>query len=97
MVKNKRDICSSVAPQISEPSIECLDQRPDWLRSTPARISAAGFIILILMGNLWLVGALLGAQSSPWILTGFALGVASVFVGAITLIIRAILKITQSF
>jgi len=70
-------------------------QRPDWLRSSPARIAAVGFIILTLMGNFWLVGALLGAQSSPWILTGFALGVVSVFVGAITLIIRAMLKITQ--
>jgi hypothetical protein len=40
---------------------------------------------------------LLGAPSSPWILNGFALGVVSVFVGAITLIIRAMLKITQLF
>ena len=49
------------------------------------------------MGNLWLVGAILGEQSNSWILSGFALGVALVFVGAITLTIRAILKITQLF
>ena len=86
-----------MAAQISEPGIKYLTQGPDWLRSPPARISALGFIVLILMGNLWLVGAILGEQSNSWILSGFALGVALVFVGAITLTIRAILKITQLF
>lgn len=66
-----------------------------WLQSPPAKIVAVGFIIMILLGNLWLVGALLGAQASPWVVTGFALGVVVVFVGAVTLIIRAILKIVQ--
>jgi hypothetical protein len=64
-----------------------------WLRSIPARISAAGFIILIVIGNFWLIEALWGAPGQAWVRTGLQLGTATVFVGAIGLLIRAIMSI----
>ncbi len=50
-------------------------------KSAPAKISAIGFIIVIVFGNLWLVNALLSTVTPFWVAYGFFTGVVLVFAG----------------
>jgi hypothetical protein len=54
-------------------------------KSWPSRLSAVGFIMVILFGNLWLTFALLGQQVPNWARNGFALGLCLTLVGAVLL------------
>jgi hypothetical protein len=48
-----------------------------------ARITAVGFVILILGGNAWLVFGLFGAATPEWLKLGAVLGIGSVILGAL--------------
>jgi lipopolysaccharide export LptBFGC system permease protein LptF len=48
-----------------------------------ARISAVGFVILILGGNAWLVFGLFGTATPEWLKLSAILGVGSVILGAL--------------
>jgi di/tricarboxylate transporter len=58
---------------------------PDVKKSAPAKISAIGFIIVIVFGNLWLVNALMETATPFWVSYGFFSGVIFVMVGGIGL------------
>ncbi len=58
--------------------------------SPPARLAAAGFIAVVLFGNLWLAQALTGGHAPVWIATGFAAGVALALAGGIGLMVAAV-------
>jgi uncharacterized membrane protein len=55
-------------------------------KSTPARIAALGFIVVVIFGNLRLTYALLGRPVSSWMQNGFALGVCLTLIGAVCLL-----------
>ncbi len=48
-----------------------------------ARITAVGFVLLILGGNAWLVFGLFGAAIPDWLKVGAVLGVGGVVCGAL--------------
>lgn len=52
-------------------------------RSWPARAVAFFFIVLILLGNYWLVGSLTGAQPEPWLTSSFLVAILGVGLGAL--------------
>lgn len=54
-------------------------------KSAPAKISAIGFIVVVIFGNLWLVNAMLGTQVPFWVSYGFFTGVVLVLVGGVGL------------
>gem|GEM_PF-4086188 len=64
-----------------------------WQQSIPSRMAAIGFIILIVMGNFWLIDALLGVPVQGWMRFGLQIGTTSVFLGATGLLVRAIISI----
>jgi hypothetical protein len=59
--------------------------QPELKKSAPAKISAIGFIVLIVFGNLWLVNALIHVETPYWVSYGFFTGVVLVAVGGIAL------------
>lgn len=61
---------------------------PEVRKSAATKISAIGFIILILSGNLWLVYAILGSQVPFWVSYGFTTGVAVTALGGIALVVK---------
>lgn len=65
---------------------------PQLKKSAPAKISAIGFIILIIFGNLWLVDALILKATPVWVSYGFFTGVCIVFVGGIGLMYLLLLN-----
>lgn len=58
---------------------------PEVKKSTPAKISAIGFIVVIIFGNLWLANAILGTPMPFWVSYGFFSGVVVVVVGGVGL------------
>lgn len=48
---------------------------PTTRQSLPGRVTACGFILFILFGNLWLALALTGSQAPEWLALGFAAGI----------------------
>lgn len=58
--------------------------------SLPARLTAVGFIIFIIFGNLWLTLALVGRQAPVWIGAGFFLGIGLALVAGVALGVLAI-------
>ena len=54
---------------------------PEVKKSAPAKISAIGFIIVVIFGNLWLVNAVLSTVTPFWVAYGFFTGVVLVFAG----------------
>ena len=50
-------------------------------KSAPVKITAIGFIIVIIFGNLWLVNALMSTITPFWVAYGFFTGVVLVFAG----------------
>lgn len=65
---------------------------PGLKKSAPAKISAIGFILLIIFGNLWLVNALIQSGTPYWVSYGFFIGVIFVMLGGLGL---AALKLTR--
>ena len=58
---------------------------PDIKKSAPTKISAVGFIIVIVFGNLWLVNALTSSDTPFWVSYGFFSGVIVVLFGGVSL------------
>jgi hypothetical protein len=54
---------------------------PEVKKSAPVKITAIGFIIVIVFGNLWLVNALMSTVTPFWVAYGFFSGVVLVFAG----------------
>jgi hypothetical protein len=54
---------------------------PEVKKSAPAKISAIGFIIVVIFGNLWLVNAVMSTVTPFWVAYGFFTGVVLVFAG----------------
>ncbi len=54
---------------------------PEVKKSAPAKITALGFIVVIIFGNLWLVNALMSTVTPFWVAYGFFTGVVLVFTG----------------
>ena len=54
---------------------------PEVKKSAPAKISAIGFIIVVIFGNLWLVNAVMSTATPFWVAYGFFTGVVLVFAG----------------
>lgn len=54
-------------------------------QSWPARVAAIGFIVLILVGNVWATHLLLGNQIPQWIGYGFAVAIAVSLAGGLGL------------
>jgi hypothetical protein len=93
---DKRISSGAVASQVFEHSDDgVISPAPGrhWQQSLPSRISAIGFIILIIMGNLWLIEALLGGRGQVWVRIGLQMGTVTVLVGAVSLLLRAIIVI----
>lgn len=58
---------------------------PELKKSAPAKISAIGFVLLIIFGNLWLVNTMIQAETPYWVSYGFFTGVVLVLVGGVAL------------
>ena len=54
---------------------------PEVKKSAPAKISAIGFIMVVIFGNLWLVNAVMSTVTPFWVAYGFFTGVVLVFAG----------------
>lgn len=52
-------------------------------QSVPARVTALGFVVVILCGNFILVRMVMQTPASPWMAQGLWLGVGAVGVGGI--------------
>ena len=59
--------------------------RQELRLSLPARLTALSFIVLIVIGNLWLLEGLLGKSPPRWLQLGFLLGCGGVLVGGVGL------------
>ncbi|NRA45607.1 MAG: hypothetical protein HRU09_11685 [Oligoflexales bacterium] len=64
--------------------------KPHIRQSLAAKIVAVGFIILILLGNFWVVGHLLGRQPSEWMSVLGLGGLALVLIGGVFLMIQIV-------
>ena len=59
-------------------------------RSVPSRVVAFSFILLILLGNYWLVGSITGATPEPWLTWAFIVSALGVGLGACGMAVVAI-------
>ena len=61
-------------------------------RSLPSKLTAIGFIVLIVSGNFWLVNALISKSPSTWVGIGFMVGSVLTMAGAIGLLTLALYR-----
>lgn len=65
---------------------------PNLRKSWPARVTAIGFIIVILAGNAWLCFAMLGIPVHDVVTTAFGLGISTSLLGGIGLVALTLIK-----
>ena len=90
------DRCSSGcahAAQVSKLPTGDLKSQRSWYKSPPAKLAAIGFILLILMGNVWFSGTMTGGVAAPWVKHGLASGVVLVIIGSIGSVIFEVIRI----
>ncbi len=54
--------------------------------SISAKVTAIGFILIVLFGNLWLAYSLMGMEVPVWIQNGFMFGFLTAVIGGIGLV-----------
>ena len=62
-------------------------------QSIPARTTAVGFILVIICGNFWLVGAMLGKPTQAWVANGFLVGMAVALAGGAGLLVLSVYRL----
>ena len=65
--------------------------KPHIRQSLSAKIVAVGFIILILLGNFWIVGHMLGREPAEWMSVLGLGGLAMVLGGGVFLIAQIVM------
>ena len=65
--------------------------KPHIRQSLAAKIVAVGFIILILLGNFWVVGHLLGREPAEWMSVLGLGGLGLVLIGGVFLIFQIVM------
>lgn len=63
---------------------------PSVRRSIWAKMTALGFIYLIILGNFWFSYRLFGHHSPEWLLEAFVIGLPFVFIGGMGVIFLAV-------
>jgi hypothetical protein len=51
------------------------------------RVTAIAFIVLIILGNIWLIGMFTGEQAPAWTATGFLYAIALAAIGGVGMLI----------